>query len=82
MVRGTVEEALNAIMDAEADRVCGAGRYERSETPKDTRTGHYERALETGAGQVNVSLLVAIGVDAEGFREILCICEGRQGGPV
>ncbi|MCO5157149.1 MAG: hypothetical protein M9945_10440 [Aquamicrobium sp.] len=26
MVRGTVEEALNAMLDAEADRLCGAGR--------------------------------------------------------
>ena len=25
MVRGTVEEALNAMLDAEADRLCGAG---------------------------------------------------------
>ncbi len=31
MVRGTVEEALNAMLDAEADRLCGAGRYERNE---------------------------------------------------
>jgi hypothetical protein len=28
MVRGTVEEALNAMLDAEADQLCGAGRYE------------------------------------------------------
>lgn len=27
MVRGTVEEALNAMLDAEADRLCNAGRY-------------------------------------------------------
>ena len=25
MVRGTVEETLNAMLDAEADRLCGAG---------------------------------------------------------
>jgi len=25
MVRGTVEEALNALLDAEADRLCNAG---------------------------------------------------------
>ena len=31
MVRGTVEETLNALLDAEADQFCGAGRYERSE---------------------------------------------------
>jgi putative transposase len=27
IVRGTVEETLNALLDAEADRLCGAGRY-------------------------------------------------------
>jgi putative transposase len=27
---GTVEEALNVLLDTEADRLCGAGRYERS----------------------------------------------------
>ncbi len=33
----------------------------------------------TWAGEVrNVSLLVAIGVSAEGFREILGICEGAK----
>ena len=36
MVRGAVEEALNAMLDAEADRLCGAGRYERSEGRTDT----------------------------------------------
>jgi transposase-like protein len=31
MVRGTAEEALNAMLDAEAEQLCGAGRYERSQ---------------------------------------------------
>src|SRR4029077_15184500 len=35
MVRGTVEETLNALLDAEADRLCGAGRYERSQGRQD-----------------------------------------------
>jgi putative transposase len=56
MVRGTVEEALNAMLDAEADRLCGAGRYERSEARRDTRAGHYERALETRAGEVSLKV--------------------------
>jgi len=30
MVRGTVEEALNDLLDAEADEMCKAQRYERS----------------------------------------------------
>ncbi len=52
MVRGTVEEALNAMLDAEADRLCGAGRYERSDGRQDTRAGSYERSLHTKAGDV------------------------------
>jgi putative transposase len=30
VVRSTVEETLNAMLDAEADRLCRAERYERS----------------------------------------------------
>ena len=54
MVRGTVEEVLNALLDAEADRLCGAGRYERSEGRRDTRAGSYDRALHTKAGEVKL----------------------------
>lgn len=45
MVRGTVEETLNAMLDAEADRLCGAGRYERNEGRRDTRAGSHDRSL-------------------------------------
>ena len=50
VVRGTVEETLNALLDAEADRLCNAQRYERSEARRDTCVGHYERGLQTKAG--------------------------------
>jgi putative transposase len=43
VVRGTVEETLNALLEAEADRLCNDQRYERSEARRDTRAGHYER---------------------------------------
>ncbi len=56
MVRGTVEDALNAMLDAEADRLCGAGRYERSEARRDTRAGSYERSLDTKAGPVKLKM--------------------------
>jgi len=56
MVRGTVEETLNALLDAEADRLCGAGRYERSEGRRDTRAGSYDRSLHTKAGEVNLKV--------------------------
>ncbi len=39
VVRSTVEETLNALLDAEADRLCQAERYERTEARKDTRAG-------------------------------------------
>src|SRR5512139_961358 len=47
MVRDTVEETLNAMLDAEADQLCGAGRYERSQARQDTQAGSYERTLQT-----------------------------------
>src|SRR5271167_4412914 len=56
MVRGTVEETLNAMLDAEADQLCGAGRYERSQARQDTRAGSYERTLQTSAGEVNLKI--------------------------
>ena len=56
MVRGTVEETLNALLDAEADRLCGAGRYERTQGRQDTRAGSYERSLHTVAGEVNLKV--------------------------
>lgn len=56
VVRGTVEETLNALLDAEADQLCQASRYERTEKRKDTRAGHYKRKLDTKAGQVELKV--------------------------
>lgn len=56
VVRSTVEETLNGLLDAEADRACGAGRYQRSEQRRDTRAGHYERSLHTRAGEVKLKV--------------------------
>ncbi len=56
VVRGTVEETLNSLLDAEADRQCNAGRYERSDQRRDKRAGHYERKLHTKAGEVNLKV--------------------------
>jgi transposase-like protein len=54
MVRGTVEETLNEMLEQEAERLVGAERYERTEGRKDTRAGHYDRSLETKAGKVRL----------------------------
>ena len=52
LVRGSVEATLNSLLEAEAERLCNARRYERTEGRRDTRAGHYERSLHTKAGPV------------------------------
>jgi putative transposase len=52
VVRSSVEATLNGLLDAEADQLCRAKRYERSSERADTRAGSYERQLTTKAGQV------------------------------
>ena len=56
LVRQSVEETLNGLLDAEADRLCQAGRYERVADRVDTRAGHYERGLQTQAGEVELKV--------------------------
>jgi len=56
IVRDTVEETLNGLLDAEADNLCRAGRYERSPERVDTRAGYYKRKLHTKAGEVELKV--------------------------
>ena len=52
-----MEETLNALLDVEADRLRNAKCYERSEARRDTRVWHYERKLQTKAGEVSLRIL-------------------------
>ncbi len=54
VVRSSVEETLNGLLEAEADELCGAKRYERSVERLDTRAGHYQRKFLTKAGEVTL----------------------------
>jgi putative transposase len=56
VVRSTVEETLNGLLEAEADELCGAKRYQRSVERLDTRAGHYERKFVTKAGEVALKM--------------------------
>ena len=56
MVRSTVEETLNRMLDEEADQLCNAQRYEHTERRKDSRAGHYKRQLHTKAGKVELKM--------------------------
>src|SRR5215470_9101681 len=55
-VRSSVEQTLNALLEAEADQICRAQRYEHSPERVDTRAGHYERQLGTKAGEVTLKV--------------------------
>ena len=56
VVRQSVEETLNGLLDAEADALCGAKRYQRSADRVDRRAGHYTRTLMTKAGEVELNV--------------------------
>ena len=56
VVRSSVEETLNGLLDAEADQLCGAKRYERSADRVDTRSGSYDRKLQTKVGEVKLKV--------------------------
>lgn len=47
LVRGSVGETLNALLNAEAEKLPHAARYERNELRQDYRSGHYNRNLTT-----------------------------------
>ncbi len=44
------------MLDAEADALCGAQRYERSPDRTDYRAGTYDRKLHTRAGEVTLKM--------------------------
>jgi transposase-like protein len=56
VVRDTVEDTINKLLDAEADRLCNAQRYEHTDSRADSRAGSYRRKLQTKAGEVNLKV--------------------------
>ena len=56
LVGKTIEEAINAMLDEEADQLVGAAPYERTEERAAYRAGHYERDLTTTSGQVTLKM--------------------------
>ena len=56
LVRRTVEEMLNGLLDEEADDLVGAERYERTADREAYRAGHYERKLTTTSGEVTIRM--------------------------
>ena len=65
LVKNSVEETLNAMLDAEADRLVNAERYARDEERQGYRAGHYDRSFTTTAGEVNLRMPKLKGVAFE-----------------
>ncbi len=56
VIRKTVEETLNTMLDEEAAELCNAERHERTDERRNYRSGHCHRKLLTSAGEVDMSV--------------------------
>ena len=65
MVRGSVEETLNELLEKEAETLTQAARYERNEARQGYRSGHYDRNLTTTSGDVTLHVPRLKGVSFE-----------------
>ena len=54
LVRGSVEETLNELLEAEAEKTTQAARYARNEQRQGYRSGHYKRNLTTTSEDVTL----------------------------
>lgn len=79
LVRKTVEETFNALLDEEASELVGAERYERTAGREIYRSGHYARRLITDVGEIELSVPKLRGAAArtarDGFAETLAYTE-------
>ena len=65
LVRKSVEETLNELLDKEAEELTGASRYERNEARQGYRSGHYSRKISTTSGEVVLNMPKLKGVTFE-----------------
>lgn len=65
LVRNSVEETLNALLDHEADELVRADKYQRSAERQGYRSGHYDRNFTTSSGDVTLHVPKLKGVPFE-----------------
>ena len=65
LVRGSVEETLNELLEKEAESLTQVARYERNEARQGYRSGHYDRNLTTTSGDVTLHVPRLKGVSFE-----------------
>lgn len=56
LVRTSVEETLNNLLNQEADELLNASKYERTNERQGYRSGHYKRNLMTTSGDVTLKV--------------------------
>ena len=56
LVRKTVQDTINALLEQEAEEMVGAERYERTAGREAYRSGHYKRKLVTTSGQIELDV--------------------------
>ena len=56
LVRKTVEDTLNGLLEEEAGDLVGAERYERTARREAYRAGHYDGNLTTSSGEVTIRM--------------------------
>ena len=56
LVRKTVQDTINALLEQEAEEMVGAERYERTAGREAYRSGHYKRRLTTTSGQIELDV--------------------------
>ena len=84
LVRGGVEETLNELLEAEAEKLTQAARYGRSEERQGYRSGHYSRNLTTASGDVTLKAPKLKGISFETAiieryrRREMCIRDSLQ----
>lgn len=65
LVRQSVEEILNSLLDQEAEELTKASKYERTERRKGYRSGQYMRNLQTTSGNVTLKVPKLKGIPFE-----------------
>ena len=65
LVRSSVEETLNGLLEQEAKELTNAAKYERTESREGYRAGHYDRNLTTTSGDVTLKVPKLKGIPFE-----------------
>jgi len=65
LVRTSVEETINGLLNEEAKALTNAEKYERTQERQGYRAGHYERDLQTTSGNVKLKMPKLKGVAFE-----------------